>query len=87
MITTTLTALFVAVAIATALGLVDCWLLGRDAYASLRQERALARAGFVPMVEADVMRLRRPVRAAALANRASAQRAPVPFPARARDAA
>lgn len=58
MIATTLATLFTVMAIATALALVDFWLRARDAYVYLGRQRALIKAGFVPQVEAQVVRLR-----------------------------
>ena len=58
MITLTLTALFVIVSLATALALADAWLRARSAFDLLTRERALVKAGFVPMVEASEIRLR-----------------------------
>lgn len=58
MIAFTLSALFAAVATATCLALVDFWLRARSAHASLRRQAALAKAGFVPQVDAEFVRLR-----------------------------
>lgn len=58
MITLTLTVLFVVVFLATALALTDAWLRARSAFDLLSRERALVKAGFVPIVEASEIRLR-----------------------------
>lgn len=59
MIATAIAALVTIAAIATFLTLVDSWLRARHALASIRRERALLTAGFVPEVEHREMRLRR----------------------------
>ncbi|QIQ86524.1 hypothetical protein [Erythrobacter sp.] len=59
MIATAIAALVTIAAIATILTLVDSWLRARHALASIRRERALLAAGFVPEVEHREMRLRR----------------------------
>jgi hypothetical protein len=46
------------VALATTLALADFWLRARSAYASLRRQTQLMKAGFVPQVDAKVVRLR-----------------------------
>jgi hypothetical protein len=83
MIALTLATLFTVVAVATALSLLDSWLRGQVAFAMLNRERALARAGFVPMVEAEELRLRGPARFATAATRPFARRLPArqPVPA------
>ena len=58
MIALTIAALFTVICLATALTLVDFWLRGRSAYGSLRRQSELLKAGFVPQVEAKVVRLR-----------------------------
>lgn len=58
MIAASITTLFLVVAIATAITLVDCWLRARSAYASLKRQNSLVEAGFVPQVEAQMVRLR-----------------------------
>ncbi|MEM9501182.1 MAG: hypothetical protein AAF941_04990 [Pseudomonadota bacterium] len=83
MIATTLTALFVVIAIATLLTFADCWVRGRYAFVALKRERALVKAGFVPVVEAEAIRLRQPDRIAPAATRSFARR----IPSRARVAA
>lgn len=76
MIALTLASLFTVVTIATALALLDSWLRGQTAFFRIGRERALARAGFVPMVEAEEMRLRGPARYATAATRPFARRLP-----------
>ncbi|MEL6530645.1 MAG: hypothetical protein AAFQ27_11835 [Pseudomonadota bacterium] len=76
MIATTLTALFVVVSFATLLALVDLWIRGSFSYKALKQERALMRAGFVPMIEAEELRLRPAQRTAPAASRPFARRVP-----------
>lgn len=91
MIALSLATLFAIVAISTAIALTDCWLRGRLAYTRLNRERALADAGFVPMVETSDIRLRGRVRVAPAATRPFARRLPqglpAPLPARAPGAA
>ena len=78
MIAMTLSALFTIVAAATVLSLIDSWIRGRSEYAALSHERALLAAGFVPEVEAQETRLRRPRRTtlASAARRSIARRTP-----------
>lgn len=76
MIPTTLTALFVVVTFATLLSLADLWIRGCVAFATLKRERGLAKAGFLPMVEAEEMRLRSALRFAPAASRPYARRVP-----------
>ncbi len=76
MIAATLTALFVVVAFATLLALVDLWIRGRFAFDIVKQERALAKAGFVPTVDAEELRLRPAPRTAPAATRPFARRVP-----------
>ena len=54
-------ALVALIAIASGLTLLDCWIRGKYVFASLRAERALLDAGFVPMAPAGETRLRKPV--------------------------
>ena len=77
MIALSLTVLFATATLAVMLGLTDCWLRGRRAFAALQRERAMARAGFVPVVEARELRLRPKVRVAGAASRPFARRLPV----------
>lgn len=58
MIAFTITALLTVTACAVGLALIDNWLRGRNAFNALMEERALLRAGFVPMVEAIEQRNR-----------------------------
>ncbi len=58
MIALAIATLVLVVTLATALTLVDFWLRARSAYASLRRQERLLKAGFVPQVEAKVVRLR-----------------------------
>lgn len=58
MITATLTILVTVIGIATALTLIDCGLRASSAYASLKRQTALMKAGFVPQVEAQIVRVR-----------------------------
>ena len=76
MIALTLATLFVIVALASAITLADSWLRGLFAYRTLRRERALMQAGFVPMVEATEVRLRSNTRYAPAATRPVAQQLP-----------
>jgi len=80
MIAFSLTALFVTVSLATFLGLTDSWLRGRHAFVALKRERALVNAGFVPMVEAEELRIRKPVRYAPASSRPFARRLPARLP-------
>lgn len=82
MLALTLASLFVVIAVATALALVDTWLRGRVAFANLSRERAWTRAGFVPMVEAEEVRLRSHARIAPAATRPFARRLPDRLPSR-----
>lgn len=76
MIAATLTVLFVVIAITALLTLADCVVRGRHALRSLKRERAFVKAGFVPIVEAEELRLRQPVRLAPAATRSFARRVP-----------
>ena len=80
MIAFSLSALFATVALATLLGLTDCWMRGRRAFASLQRERAMVKAGFVPVVEAQELRLRQNSRFAGSASRPFAHRLPARSP-------
>lgn len=53
--------LIAVIAVASALTLLDCWIRGRYVFESLKAERALLDAGFVPVVPPAQMRLRKPV--------------------------
>jgi len=68
MITLALSALLAVVVVATGLTLVDCWIRGRYVFESLREERTLLDAGFVPMAQGGETRVRQPVRFDALAT-------------------
>lgn len=87
MIALTLAVLFSTLAVVTLLSLIDSWLRGRSTFAALKRERALAKAGFVPMVEAQETRLRDIHRTSRAANRSlirrlpQARRRPAPEPA------
>jgi hypothetical protein len=59
MIAFAITALVIITVVATGLTLVDSWLRARHALASLRRERALLAAGFVPEIDHREIRLRR----------------------------
>jgi len=61
MITYLLLSLFALSALAATLSLADSALRWKYAFASLKRERALAKAGFVPQVTAREVRLRGPV--------------------------
>ena len=76
MLALTLTSLFVIVTFATLVSLTDSWLRWRYAFETLKRERALANAGFVPMVEAQELRLRDPQRTSLAATRSFARRLP-----------
>lgn len=76
MLATSLTVLISVIAIATALTLLDCWLRARSAYASLKRQRALVKAGFVPQVEARIVRLRPAATRSLAATRPFARRLP-----------
>lgn len=67
MITMTIAALVSVITIATALTLIDFALRARSAYVSLKRQGQLAAAGFVPQVDAQVVRLRPSTHRAALA--------------------
>jgi hypothetical protein len=82
MIALTLTTLFTVVTLASLLTLTDCWLRARLAFDVLGRERALVKAGFVPMVEAEELRLRSTPRFAPAATRPFAQRLPQGLPQR-----
>ncbi len=58
MIVMTATALLLITAVATGITLLDNWIRGREAFVKLVQERAAARAGFVPVVDATDLRQR-----------------------------
>lgn len=87
MIALTLTTLFVVVAFATALSLADSWMRGQMVFGQLSRERSLAKAGFVPMIEAEEVRLRDVRRFAPAATRPFARRLPHRLPVLALDAA
>nr|WP_298926898.1 hypothetical protein [uncultured Erythrobacter sp.] len=76
MLAATITLLFSAVAIATAITLVDCWLRARSAYSSLKRQNDLVKAGFVPQVEARIVRLRPTAPRALATTRPFARRLP-----------
>lgn len=76
MIATTLTILFMVVSFATVVSLVDVWVRGRFAYGALKNERALAKAGFVPVIEAEQLRVRPAPRVALAATRPFARQVP-----------
>lgn len=85
MIATTIAVLFSVIALATALTLVDFWLRASSAYVSLRRQSALVRAGFVPQVDAQFVRLRPAAsRMTPGATRPFAKRVPSRSPASAR---
>lgn len=71
MIALAITALVAITALATALTLVDSWLRARHSLKTIRRERALLTAGFVPEVDHHETRLRRtaPCRAQRVALR------------------
>ena len=77
MIALTLATLFAIVTLAAVITLADSWLRGRFAYRTLRRERALVEAGFVPVVEAAEVRLRSNTRYAPAATRPFAQQLPL----------
>ncbi|MBD2842194.1 hypothetical protein [Erythrobacter rubeus] len=90
MIAATLSVLISVVTIATALALVDFWLRASSAYALLKRQSDLVKAGFVPQVEARVVRLRPAApRGSSAATRPFATRLPrrASLPARLRGAA
>lgn len=90
MMTATLTILISVIAIASVLTLIDCVLRAQSAYVSLKRQSVLVKAGFVPQVEAQTLRLRASVqRPAAGATRPFAKRLPRrgSLPARLRGAA
>ncbi|MEL7199312.1 MAG: hypothetical protein AAGL10_13460 [Pseudomonadota bacterium] len=58
MIVMTVTALLSIIAVATGIALVDNWIRGGQAFAEITEERALAQAGFVPVIEATQLRQR-----------------------------
>lgn len=62
MLSLILTCLFAITTIATGLSLIDSWLRGCGAYAVLKREQALLKAGFIPQVHAHQVRLRAPAR-------------------------
>ena len=76
MLTFALLALLLAVIVAAAATLVDCWIRGRFIFAALREERALLDAGYVPVTPNANPRMRKSVRYDALATpaRASSRR-------------
>ena len=76
MIAATLTALFVVVSFATLLTLADLCIRGHFAFNALKRERALVKTGFLPMVDAEELRLRPAPRTAPAANRPYARRVP-----------
>lgn len=61
-------ALFAAIAVVSAVTLVDCWLKAQHAYTALSREWAALEQGFVPMVEAQDLRLRKGARRPACAS-------------------
>lgn len=79
MIAIALACLFTVAVIATMLSLIDSWLKAKGAYAVLKREHALLKAGFVPQVHAHEVRLRKPARRTiAAATRPYAKRLPLP---------
>lgn len=79
MVATLITCLFAVAVIATGLSLIDSWLRARGAYAVLKRERALFKAGFLPQVHATEVRLRKPARRTlAAAARPYSRRTPLP---------
>lgn len=58
MIFMTVTALLAITSVATAIALADNWVRGRNVFEELVHERALMRAGFVPVVNATELRQR-----------------------------
>ena len=76
MIEVTISALLALVTIVSLVTLVDCWIRARYTMESIREERALLDAGFVPMALPGEQRLRQPMRfdALATAGRVPAQR-------------
>jgi hypothetical protein len=70
MIAVALIALFAIASLASVVALADSAYRARHAFASLSRERALAKAGFVPHVQANEIRLR----PATIAVRGSAAR-------------
>lgn len=58
MIALAIATFILVVALATALTLVDFWLRARSAHASLKRQLRLMQVGFVPQVDAKVVRLR-----------------------------
>ncbi|MBV7259657.1 hypothetical protein [Erythrobacter crassostreae] len=78
MIAATITILFSVIAIATAITLVDFWMRARSAYVSLKRQSALVNAGFVPQVEARIVRLRPNAPRALATTRPFARRLPRP---------
>jgi hypothetical protein len=79
-------ALFAAIAVVSAVTLVDCWLKAQHAYAALSREWAALEQGFVPMVEAQDLRLRQMARRPAcgsIARQSALRSAPslLPVPA------
>lgn len=76
MIALTLASLFAVVTFATLAALADCWLRARLAFRQFERERALVKAEFVRVVEAEELRLRSPARFAPLAKCRAAPRLP-----------
>ena len=68
MITLSILALMVLVGAASLIAFIDCWIRGRYIFTSLKRERALLDAGFVPMINSTEPRLRQPMRFEALAT-------------------
>ena len=68
MLALTISALLTVVALASALALADCWVRGRYVLESLKRERDLLDAGFVPVAQPVENRVRPAVRFAALAT-------------------
>ena len=68
MLALTISALMVAVALASALALADCWMRGRYVFEGLKQERALLDSGFVPVAQPVEQRVRQAVRYDVLAT-------------------
>ncbi len=58
MIALLLAGLFIVAALSTSVSLADSALRSRNAFKALKRERALVKAGFVPQVEAQQVRLR-----------------------------
>ena len=76
MIAFLIAAILAVTVLATAISLTDSVIRARSAFTSLKRERSLAAIGYVPQVDAAIVRLRRPTLDRRETSRSFVQRAP-----------